>query len=107
MGFRSKLALIHLRYPCGHQLSVANRPRRGSAHCHMSDPLHWPPVEVAAVLDQFDDVEQGLARDRANDRKHGLRAETVTVIKNSQTHPYSFSVAASRAASAVSYCRVD
>src|SRR6516164_7334343 len=61
---------------------------------------------VGAVLDQLDDVEHRLARHRANEREQGPRAETVAAIEDRKTHSHPSSVAASRAPSALSYCRL-
>src|SRR5580704_3025123 len=72
----------------------------------MGNSLHRPTIEVGAVLDQLDDVEHRLARDRPNEREKGLRTETVAAIEYSEAHAQSFPVTASRAASAASYCRV-
>jgi hypothetical protein len=62
---RSKLALVYLRDERSYQFAIANRPRGGPAHRLMGNPLHWPAVEIGAVLDQLDDVGYRLARDHA------------------------------------------
>src|SRR5580700_3310249 len=99
----SKLTLVHLRNEGGHQLAVANRPRRRAAHRFVGDLLHVRAVKIGPIQDQLDGVHDRLARYRADEREQGLRAETVAVIEDREAHTYSF--AASRAASAASFCR--
>src|SRR3569833_2819389 len=105
MGASAPLALIRLRNKRGHQFSVADRPDRRSAHGVLGDSRHWA-IELSAISDHFDDIEYRLSRDRANDRKQDLRPQAVATIENCESHPHSFSPAASRAARAVLYCRV-
>src|SRR5258707_7647502 len=62
--------------------------------------------ELGTVHDQLDDLGCRLARDRADDREQGLDAETVAAIEDGEAHGHPCLVAASRAASAPSYCRV-
>src|SRR5258708_82027 len=62
--------------------------------------------ELGTVHDQLDDLRCRLARDRADDREQGLDAETVAAIEDGEAHGHPCLVAASRAASAPSYCRV-
>src|SRR5262249_26681982 len=90
----------------GHQLAVADRPRGGPAHGLLGDSLHWPAVEIGAVLDELDDIEHRLSRDCVNEREQGLRAQAVAAIQDREAHAQFLLVAASRLASACSYCRV-
>ena len=79
---RAPLALVRLRDERGHQLAVTDRPSGGSAHRLLRNCLHRLAVEVGAVLDQLDDVEHRLARDRSNEREKCLRTETVAAIED-------------------------
>ncbi len=103
----TKLALVGLRDERGHQLAITDRPGGRSAHRLVGHFRHRPAVEVSSVLDQLDDVEHRLARDRSNEREKRLRTETVAAIEDCEAACSLLPVvAASRAASAVSYCRV-
>src|SRR5215472_2436202 len=105
MRFRTEFALIGLRYERGHQLAISNRPGARSAHCLMCNRRHRVAVEIRAVLDQLDDIEHRLARDRSNEGEKDLRTEAMAAIEDLQPHAHSFP-AASRAVSPASYCRV-
>src|SRR5262249_39784788 len=102
----AELTLVHLGDERGHQLAVPNRPRGASAHRLVDEFLHRRAIEIGAVHDQLDGVRYRLARDRANEREQDLDAEPVPAVEDRKAHAHSFSVAALRAASALSYCRV-
>src|SRR5262249_10052798 len=89
---RPPLAFVRLRHKRGHQLAVADRPLGGPAHRLVGDPLHRLAVEVGAVLDQLDDVEYRLTRDRPNEREQSPRTQTVAAIEDRETHARSYSV---------------
>src|SRR5262249_20499633 len=96
----------HLRDQRRHQLTVADRPRGGSAHRLVHDLLHRRAEKIGAVPDQLDDLGHGVARDGANEHEQDLRSETVAAIEDREAHAHSVLVASSRAATAVAYCRV-
>src|SRR5882757_4807178 len=107
MCLDAKFAVIHARHPCGHQLTVPNRPRRGASHGFVSDLLHVRSEEAGTVADQFDHFGCRLARHQANEREQRLGAEAVPLVQDRKTHAHPLLVAVSRAARAESYCRVD
>ena len=82
---------VDLRDERRHQLAIADRPGRGSAHSLMGEIT--AAVEVGAVECQLDGVDHRLARNQPNQSQQSLRAKAVTPIKDFQPHrrPYPFS----------------
>src|SRR5262249_40912252 len=58
--------------------------------------LHWTAVKIGAVLDKLDDVENGLARGRANECEENLRREAMATIENREAHGESLRLRALR-----------
>src|SRR6476619_1471897 len=101
----AELRFVYLRDERRHQLAIADRPGRGSAHSLVAEIT--TAVEVGAVERQLDSVDHRLARNQPNKSQQSLRAKAVTSIKDFQPHrrPSLSPVALATEASALVYWR--